>query len=180
MRCFIAIDLPAEIKEELLKIQESIPKDIAKFKLVEKENLHLTIRFLGEISDSEITKVKEALKLLSYKRFTASLSKIGVFPSFSYIKVVWVGLEPEKQIKELRDNTEKLLTQSGFPADERFEAHLTIARVKSIKDKAAFAKKVNDIQTKPLFFDINSIKLKKSTLTKQGPIYEDVFEVKLR
>ena len=179
MRCFIAIDLPTEVKEELSKIQESIPKDIAKFKLVEKENLHLTMRFLGEISDGDITKVKEALKSLNYKKFTAALDKTGVFPSLSHIKILWVGLEPEKQIKELRDNIEKVLAKADFPKDERFEAHLTIARVKSIKDKTAFAKRVKEIRAKPLHFDINSIKLKKSTLTDQGPIYEDVFEIKL-
>jgi len=180
MRCFIAIDLPAEIKEELLKIQESIPKDIAKFKLVERENLHLTMRFLGEISDGDIAQVKEALKSLSYKKFTASLNNMGTFPSIDYVKVVWVGLEPEVQIKELRDKIEKALANSGLPTDERFEAHLTLARVKSIKDKAAFAKKVKNIQAKPLSFDITSVKLKKSTLTEHGPIYEDVAEFKLK
>ena len=180
MRCFIAVDLPGEIKEELIKVQNSIPKDLAKFKLVEKENLHLTLRFLGEISDKEASKLKGALKSISYKKFKASLNGTGVFPSQNYIRIVWVGLEPEKQIKELRKNIEDALIKSGFSADKRFEAHLTLARVKSVKDKMAFAKKINELKVRPLSFDIESFKLKKSELAREGPVYEDIIELSLQ
>jgi len=182
MRAFIAIDLPDAIKEELSRIQEGIKektKEDAKLKFVEAENLHLTLRFLGEISAVQVNRAKEALKSIHFEKFTAQLSNAGVFPSPVYIRVVWIGLEPADKIKELQEKIESILAKAGFEKEKRFESHVTAARVKTIKNKELFIKTLNAINVKPIEFPIDSFILKKSTLTREGPIYEDIVKFKL-
>lgn len=179
MRCFIAIDLPNEAKEELSRIQKEINEE-AKLKFVEPQNLHLTLKFLGEISDAQVNKVKEALKGINFEKFSAMLSDIGIFPSPSYIRVVWVSLQPAQLLKELHDKIDSALASSGFKKENRFESHITLARVKAIKDKKAFTKQIQTIKIKPIEFVADSFALKKSTLTKEGPIYADIVEFKFQ
>ena len=180
MRAFIAIDLPENIKEELAKIQRQLPE--AKMKLVEKQNLHLTLRFLGEISDTQINKIKEKLREIKMKKFCSSLTSIGVFPSEKFVRIIWIGLKAEKgeEIFQLREKIEKAVEEAGMKKDERFESHLTLARVKFIKDKKGFIEKINQIKVKPLEFFVTNFALKKSTLTKAGPIYEDILKFELQ
>jgi len=179
MRCFIAIDLPDEVKEELSKVQKEINKN-AKFKFVEPQNLHLTLKFLGEISDYNLNQIKEALKQIKFRKIKARLNDIGVFPSPNYVRVVWIGLEPSEKIKELHKKIDEALSDINIEKkDKRFESHVTLARVKFILDKKAFAEKLQKVRVKQLDFNIDSFKLKKSTLTKTGPIYEDILVFKL-
>ena len=177
MRCFIAIDLPNEIKEEIVKIQKQLPE--AKQKLVEKENLHLTLVFLDEIDDYKINQIKNSLKEITFDKFQASLGKIGIFPSESFIRVVWVSMEPSQTIKQLHDEIfEKIKNIGKF--DKRFESHITIARVKYIQDKENFIKKLKQISINPIKFSVNEFAIKKSSLTRQGPIYEDIIKFELK
>lgn len=182
MRCFIAIDLSNEAKEELSRIQKEINGEakLNKLKFVEPQNLHLTLKFLGEISDAQVNKIKEALKSISFEKFSAMLGDIGIFPSPSYIRVVWICLQPAQLLKELHDKIDSTLASSGFKKENRFESHITLARVKTIKDKKTFAKQLQTLKVEPIEFSINSFILKKSTLTKEGPIYADIVEFKLQ
>lgn len=180
MRCFIAIDLPDEVKEELSKIQNEIASEKSKLKFVEPQNLHLTLKFLGEISDYNLNQIKEVLKQIKFRKIEARLNDIGIFPSQNYVRVVWVGLEPSEEIKELRKKIDEVLSNINIAKkDKRFESHVTLARVKFILDKKAFAEKLQKVRVKQLDFNIDSFKLKKSTLTKTGPIYEDILVFKL-
>lgn len=182
MRCFIAIDLPNEAKKELNRIQEEISKlanEKSKLKFVEPKNLHLTLKFLGELSDAEVNKIKETLRNIKFEKFSAKLSGIGVFPSPSYIRVVWVGLQPAQLLKELHDKIDSALAGIAIKREKRFESHITLARVKAIKDKAVFVKQLQAIEVKPIEFAVNSFTLKKSTLTKAGPIYADILKFEL-
>lgn len=178
MRCFIAIDLSDEVREELTRIQKEMHSEKAKLKFVEPQNLHLTLKFLGEISDYNLNQIKEALKQIKFKKIKARLNDIGVFPSPNYVRVIWIGLEPAEEIKELHNRIDEALSNTA-KNDKRFESHVTLARVKFILDKKAFAKKLQEIKVKQLDFNIDSFKLKKSTLTKTGPIYEDIVVFKL-
>lgn len=176
MRCFISIDLPQEIKNELEKIQKQIPE--AKLKSVEKDNLHLTLVFLDELTDYEINQIKEELKKITFKKFDAHLGKIGIFPSESFIRVLWVGLEPSNQIKMLHDEIfNKIKEIKRF--DSRFESHISLARIKFIPDKSKFIEKLKKIKINPLKFELNDFSLKKSTLTENGPVYEDIVKFEL-
>ena len=180
MRCFIAIDLPSEVKEELERAEKQIRNldQRAKLKLVKPENLHITIRFLGDLSDTQINKIKETLGTIKIKPFKVKLNNFGVFPSINFIRVVWVNVLPKEQLIELEKEIDKVLGDVGFKRTKDFETHITLARVKYIKDKKDFIEGLNKIVIKPIEFKIDGFSLKKSTLTREGPVYEDIFILK--
>ncbi len=171
MRCFVAIDLPIEAREEIRKLQQNLPE--AGMKLVEPQNLHLTIEFLGELTDFQVNKCREALKKIEFRKFNAKLGNAGVFPSESYIRVVWISLEPQEAIKRLHEIIHNSL-KDVIHLDNRFESHVTLARVKSIGNKQEFIKKLKNQKFRQVEFLIDCFTLKKSTLTREGPIYEDI------
>ncbi|MEM2932688.1 MAG: RNA 2',3'-cyclic phosphodiesterase [Candidatus Pacearchaeota archaeon] len=178
MRCFIAVDLPKEAQERLAKIEEQIKRFEIKANFIKPEQLHLTIRFLGEVSDFKMNQIKGLLKEITIKKFKARLNTLGVFPSESFIRVVWINLEPGKKFQEIHELIDKKLESIKIKPDPRFESHVTLARIKWLKDRAEFIEKLKKIKVEPLEFNIESLKLKKSTLTKEGPIYEDIIEIK--
>jgi 2'-5' RNA ligase len=178
MRCFIAVDLPEEVKKDLGKIQGEIPKE-GKILLVNQQILHLTLRFLGEMDDSQADKIKGALKTLKINKFKARLSGIGMFPSEAFIRVVWAGLEPAEKFREIHEMIDKELDKIQISKDERFESHVTLARVKFVKDKKDFTEKIKQIKIQPIEFNVEKISFKKSTLTEKGPVYKDLAEIKL-
>ncbi len=178
MRCFLAIELPKEIKEELLKLQKQLPD--ASMKLIEPENLHLTLKFFGEIDDSQVNKIKDTLDQVKFGKFKASLGKIGVFPLPTFVRVVWIALEPIEKVKELHKKIDAVLEKEGIKKDQSFESHITLTRVRFIQNKEEFSKKLQDIKINPIEFEITKFALKKSELTKAGPIYETIKEYTLQ
>jgi 2'-5' RNA ligase len=173
MRLFIAIDLPDEVRDYLYDFQKVVGRDDAKINWVAKKNLHLTVKFLGEIDESRLEEVKNSLRAIKFKSFEVTLCKFGAFPDFKFPNVLWVGLKPEQDIVKLAQlvDSETLLFSS---ADTKFKAHLTIGRVKSIKFKDKFTKKLESISVKEIPFKIDKFSLYKSTLTSQGPQYQVV------
>jgi 2'-5' RNA ligase len=179
MRCFISIDLPEEVKKELAAIQKQIPRENAKILDVNPNILHLTLRFLDEIDDFKVNQIKKILENLKIKKFKAKISKIGVFPDENFIRVVWTGLEPSEKFREMHEIIDNELEKIGMKKEERFESHVTLCRVKFVKDKKAFIEGLKKIKVKEMEFNVDSIKLKKSTLTEEGPVYEDIADINL-
>ncbi|MCL6500508.1 MAG: RNA 2',3'-cyclic phosphodiesterase [Candidatus Pacearchaeota archaeon] len=177
MRCFLAVELPGELKKELARIQTLITE--AKMKFVEQENLHLTLKFLGELSDFQVNKVKEALKQVNFEKFRANLGTIGVFPSPNFVRVIWVSLEPSEKVKELHNLIDTALEKEKFHGDKAFESHITLARVKFIKNKQEFIERLKEIKVEPIEFKVEKFVLMKSMLTEKGPIYKKVKEYTL-
>ena len=169
MRTFIAIDTPEEVQKHLKEIQEQINGNV---KLSLAKDFHLTLKFLGEVQEEKIPEIKEKLSKIKFNKFKTTLSKIGVFPSENHIRVVWVGLNPEEELIKLTTEINNELKE--FKDDHKFHAHLTLARVKFVEDKAEFINKLKNIKIKQIEFEIDKFKLKKSTLTPQGAIYEDL------
>lgn len=172
MRCFLAIEIEKEAKKELMKIQKQLPD--AKMKLVGEENIHLTLKFLGEVEDFKINKIRETLKQIKFGKFKANLGNTGIFPSPNFIRVVWVSLEPSEKIKELHKIVDEILEKEKIREDKAFESHITLARIKFVKEKQGFVDELEKINVKPVEFEVNSFVLKKSTLTEKGPVYEDI------
>lgn len=173
MRVFVSIDLPENIQKEIKKIQEKLPRFVGKF--TEMENLHLTLKFLGEIDEEKLVEIKRRLKEIKYRKFEAKISELGVF-SPSYIKIVWVKLNNCYDLQRIID--EKL--EGIFKKEERFMGHLTIARVKSVKNKKYFLGEVKKTEIPAgLKFKVKSFELKKSELTPEGPIHEIIEEYAL-
>ena len=170
MRCFIAIDLPLQVKEEISKIQEKLPE--FKGKKTEIENLHLTLKFLGVIDEKLVEKVKTRLKKIKFKKFEAEISELGAFRE-DFVKIVWLKISGCDELQKIIDS--KL--EDLFSREARFMGHLTIARVKFC-EREEFLSKLKKIKTPRLKFKVENFKLKKSDLT-HGPVYSDLLEVKL-
>lgn len=103
-RCFVAIDIPENIKKDILKIQDSLPE--FKGKLTESENLHLTLKFLGEISEDKIEKVKRRLREINFQNFKTDIGSIGVF-SEKFVKIIWLYLTNCERLQKKRWKNQK-------------------------------------------------------------------------
>jgi len=167
MRLFVAITVPDKVKEHFLFLQKKIDSD-SKINFV--KDFHLTLKFLGEVADERVDDIKKQLESVEFDRFTAELAGTGVFPTEEMIRVLWVGVEPADKIIELQKKVDNAI--KDFEKDVRFQPHITLGRVKFLKDKKVFLEKFNALHVDPIEFPVQSIQLIKSTLTKQGPVYE--------
>lgn len=169
IRCFVAIDLPREMIKEVERVQNEIKKKkIFTGKLTEGENLHLTLKFLGEIDLNKVEKIKEKLKEIKIKKFQAKTGSLGYF-SPSFIKIIWIKCLGKGIFDLQKQIDEKLLDL--YKKEERFMSHLTIARVKDVSDKKIFVEELKKVSVKELIFDVNSFFLIKSELKPEGPDY---------
>jgi len=171
MRLFIALETSKEAAEHLLEVQKQLQTDNAKLTLT--KSFHLTLKFLGEITPAQAEEAKKRLETVKFKPFTASLNDTGVFPSEDQIRVVWVGIEPSKIIKDLQKQIDNAL-EGLFTKEKDFQPHVTLARVKNITDKKQFAEQIKNLKIKPISFEVKEFKLIESQLSKEGPLYKDV------
>ena len=174
MRCFIAVDLGKDVKEYLGKIQEKIPRE-AKIKPV--NHFHITLFFLGEIPPSKVEEVKEVLLGIKFKKIKARLNKIDFFPSESYIRVIYVGLSNADDLYEIQRVIAKKIEALGIKQDKEFKAHITLARVKGVRDRKSFVKKLKEIKPEKLEVVLKKITLYESKLTRDGPIYKELLSI---
>ena len=185
MRAFIAIELPKEIKEALAKLQELLKKTGADVKWVEPQNIHLTLKFLGEINETQFDKIITALTetAQNFAPFDIRISSLGAFPKIIYPRVIWVGVD--KGDNESGKIASWLEEKIGIPKETRdFSSHITIGRVRSPKNKADLIKDMENL--KDYFgrinteFKVTKISLFKSSLSPKGPTYEILKEVNLK
>lgn len=183
MRAFIAVEIPAELKQKIAGVQKKIAATGADIKLVEPENLHYNIKFLGEIDQAIADKVKIALSGASFPAFDIHIAGLGVFPSPTYIRVVWLGAkEGAQQLTALAAAVEEALAAMGIEREKRpFVAHLTLGRVTSAKAKESLAAAVEELQA----VDVGTARIDKfglfeSKLTPKGPIYTPLHTVELK
>ena len=169
MRLFIAIDFN-EHKDYFIELQNILPKNA---KLSITKTFHITLKFLGEVQPDSSEKIINILKNIKFEPFSVFLDSIGIFPSENYIRVVWVGLKPEEKILELQKSIDELL-KPLFKKEKEFKAHITLARVKYPEDKKQFLEQLKKIKVENKKIEIKDFRLIKSTLTPQGPIYEDL------
>lgn len=173
IRAFIGIELPKTLIPEIEKI-DSILKAPG-VKLVKPEMVHLTIKFLGNIREKDVKNISSALSQINCKRFKANIRGVGAFQK---IRVIWIGAEGDFEI--LHNEVESVLTPFKFGKDKNFTPHLTLARVKYIRNKEELIQKITKLKDINLgTIDVDSIYLKKSTLTRNGPIYENLQKIEL-
>jgi len=170
-RCFIALDLPKEMISELKKVQSELNKQnlfIGKF--TEEANMHLTLKFLGSIPNEQVIKIKERLKGVKLDSFEASVDEVGVF-SEEFVRIIWTALKGNEvfELQRLIDNA----LVDFFPKEERFMSHITIARVKNIKDKQPLFDALKKIKFE-IKDQIKSFSFVRSVLIPSGPIYETI------
>lgn len=176
IRTFIAVELPDKFIHEIEKVESML--DTPGIKLVEPKQVHITMKFLGDIPEDRVEPIASALSQVNCKPFEARIKGVGVFPKPAYIKVIWLGAEGN--FEALHSEVERALAPFKFEEDHQFSPHATLARVKMLKDKGALLEKIKKLENVDLgAMNVESLTLKKSTLTPQGPIYETLREIKL-
>lgn len=184
MRLFIAVPVPEDLKERIVAAQDDIRRVGVDAKLVARENLHFTVKFLGEMPEEKIQEIKSAIEkaCVNFRSFDIGVAGIGAFPSRNYARMVWIsvreGLQDfENLIKAVDENVSEL----GFHKEAEYTPHLTIARIRSGKNKAELLKLLKRIgQTQVGKMRVNEVKLMKSTLSRKEPVYEEVYSMKLK
>ena len=174
MRLFVAVEMPKDVKDYLFNVQKKVKgSNLAKVNWVAKKNLHLTLKFLGSIDDSKVNLVRERLGSIKFKGFKAHLTKVGVFPSESFIKVVFVGCDPAKNFLHLEQKVDEQ-TLDLSKSDHAFVSHVTLGRVKNVKKKKEFIEFMNKFEIDKLEFTIDFFVLMSSVLRREGPQYKVV------
>lgn len=172
MRTFISLNLSNEAVEEIKRVQKELLRSgLYNGKITEEENLHLTLKFLGELNEKQVEEVRRRLKEIKIRKFKAQLREIGVF-SKEFVRIVWIKLEG---VDELQRQVDKAL-HGLFTHEKRFMGHMTIARVKSIKDKTKFYGLLKRINVKEIEFEVVSFQINESKLYSKGPEYRVIEE----
>jgi len=176
MRTFVAIEVSDKnVLNYIHKIQTELN---IKAKPVELHNMHFTVQFLGEVSEEIIGKISDVLNSIEFSAFSITFGSIGVFPKPNSPRVIWIGVtDGINELEKLAEMIRSKLSDIGFSPDKKFKPHVTIFRVKN---------KIEDLPSKLEKFSscsfgkqlVSEIKLKKSELTYQGPIYTDLLVVK--
>jgi 2'-5' RNA ligase len=184
MRLFIAVEIPDEIKKNIVELINELKKVEASIKWVEEKNLHITLKFLGSVEDKDLEKLISMVSktVEDFGGFKVNFSGMGTFPEGKAPRVVWVGTtEGGETLVKLADGLENSLSPAGFRSEQRaFKPHLTIGRIKEKKGVDKLKVKMALIKN-PKFGEamIDRIFIMKSTLTAKGPIYEKIREVKI-
>jgi len=177
MRTFVAIEISNDnIINSIKKFQSDVNINA---KPVEPKNFHFTLQFLGEISEEISQKIIQALRKIEFSSFNVNLKGVGAFPKPKFPRVIWVGTDNDggNMLIQLSKKVEKALEPLGFFSDKQFKPHITVFRIK---------KKIGDITNelnnlKAIDFgmqEVTNLKLKKSELTPDGPIYSVLEEIK--
>jgi 2'-5' RNA ligase len=181
IRSFVAFDIEnGRVLGRFSEIQGLILKTGADLKVVQPGNIHITIRFLGNISLGMVELVHEAMKEVPFVPFDVDIEGLGAFPNLRHANIVWAGIgKGANELKSIFDQLEFRLRALGLKPDLRgFSPHLTLVRVRTGRHKAELMQIIQDLRDYE-FGTIKAIclKLKKSVLTPKGPIYSTLKEV---
>lgn len=188
LRAFIAIEFAPQIQDAIGKqitaLQQVIVPKVIRW--VPKENLHLTLKFLGELSPNHLEFIRQALsqEAAGISPFEIQAGGLGAFPTLRNPRVIWVGLHGPGELIDLHKGLDKSIGRLGFPRDDRkFSPHLTIGRVHPGTSPAEL-KKVHEVLASRQLGNIgqckvDAIHLFKSDLTSSGAIYTKIYSADL-
>jgi 2'-5' RNA ligase len=186
LRTFIAIELEPSLQLSLQNIQNELKSAGADISWVKPTNIHITLKFLGEIQQKKVKAITEIFPEIfqNVAAFPLELGGLGVFPNFNHPKVIWVDIKNGADgIKDLAMRVENALCGLGYPKERRpeFTAHVTIGRVRSMKNCRELVQAMQNFTFKgPLQQNISKIVFFKSTLHSQGSIYEPLATAELK
>lgn len=179
-RAFIAVDV--ESTPRLSDLKRSLGESGASLKLVNLEIIHLTLKFLGDTDEELVGSIVDIMKtsVEGIEPFEMEIRGTGVFPNPNYMKVIWVGLENAGSLVTTAKTLDSGLSKLGFKREKRaFHPHITMARVKGPKKKNKLQQILKDYKDEVFGTQkVECIKLKKSVLSREGPTYSTVEEVK--
>ncbi len=188
MRAFIAIDLPEEIKDYLSLLQAKLKQSSADVKWVAPVNIHLTLKFLGDIDDKKTSQLIQILEdaALDTPQFYLKLGSIEAFPKIKSPRIIWIGVTTgNSEVKQIAANLETRIEKIGIAKEDKpFTSHITIGRIKSNLNREKLTQSLANLSggdnNAINQFLATKLTLFKSTLTPKGPIYEAVKETSLK
>ncbi|MFC4450685.1 RNA 2',3'-cyclic phosphodiesterase [Halorussus aquaticus] len=179
MRLFVSIDLPDDFAAEVEQVQAQFA-DATGLNFTDPEQAHVTLKFLGDVNQGELPRVKNAVQRAIEKSgvgpFEATYDGVGVFPDIGYIKVLWLGVsEGGEQMTALHEAIEREVTRLGFdPEDHDFTPHVTLARMEHAGGKELVQENVEELDPTVGTTEVTEIRLTESVLTDEGPEYSTV------
>ncbi len=182
VRAFLSIDVEEpSLRDRIHHLQSRLDQHAAKLKLVEIQNVHFTLRFFGDTPLSKTDIIRDSLQSLQARPFAVRMEGVGAFPTLTRARVIWVGVsDGHDKMVSLKSQIDDLLGNLGYPPDKRFKTHLTIARVRSVRDRDRFLRNIESLRNEVVgTMSVTCIRMKKSTLTPAGPIYETLWEIPL-
>jgi 2'-5' RNA ligase len=188
IRCFIAIELPAEIREGLGRVIAPLKLLQPDVKWVDPASIHLTLKFLGYVTPDRVVEITEAITdaASGIPPLSLEIKGLGVFPTLNRVRIVWVGVEGETdKLLQLQQRLETNLEILGFPPEERdFTPHLTLARVRDTASPAERQELGQLITTSKVpsigSFTAMSVSLMRSQLARTGAVYTQLAAVELK
>ena len=176
MRAFIAVEIDDLTKQKISDLISNLKKSKTDVKWITEDQMHLTLKFLGNIDKDKVRDIANTLSNISnnFKSFTISLSNIGAFPNLNRPRVIWLGIDKGAgYLKNLNEKIENELEKLGFEKEDReFNPHLTLGRVKTSKDLSELKKLLNETRfSLKNDININELILFQSTLTPRGATY---------
>ena len=185
MRTFIAIEIPAEIRKEMAKVQDGLKNSGAEAGWTRPEGIHLTLKFLGEVPEPKTGEINKALVQAAEatSRFRLEIAGAGAFPNGKNPRVVWLGVSGEiDRLSALQRLVEESMTALGFDREDRaFSPHLTLARIKYLRPGYSWQKAIDNIKDIRLAgFDVDHISLMKSDMKPSGAVYTELGRAILR
>lgn len=174
MRLFVGIPLPGNVRKNLHGAYRLL-EGVHGVKTVEEENLHITLKFIGEVSERKVDSIRGALSGVRYRPIRVEITGVGAFPSLSSPRVVWAGVgQGGDEVRRLAEAVERALVPEGIKPEVRpFHPHVTLARVKRPCDVVhRFLEENREAQFGS--FTVRYFVLFRSTLTPSGPIYTEL------
>jgi 2'-5' RNA ligase len=180
IRSFVAFDIGnPQVLQRLGEAQDTLAKTGADLSFVKPQNIHITLRFLGDITLSMVEKIDKEMQSTVFKPFDVEIKGVGAFPNLKYERVIWAGIQGGgEELSGIFAQLEPRLLSLGFAPDSKgFNPHLTIARIRSGTNKQHLV----ELVTKKGDYEFGSIKaeclrLKKSQLSPKGPTYTTIKE----
>ncbi len=182
MRVFFSVEVPDEIKDNIEKLIGGLK--LGPIKWINKKNMHITLKFLGNVEDEKIESLEDTVAKLvkDFGSIKIGFGGFGAFPDPKHPRVIWSGINGGAgKLKELANKIEDALSQQGYGEEEReFSPHLTIGRIKENIDIEALSHFIEKNEHTDLgSFEAKDISLMKSTLMKSGPVYEELKQIRL-
>ena len=175
-RLFVAIEISDPVKDVLSRLQTGLKGA----KWVSRENLHLTIRFLGDVSENEVEDIDAALREIRYKPFSLEFQGLDVFSSGERVRSLWIGISSKVEIAYLKKRVDGTLFRVGVRPDTRkYVPHVTLARLRGRQQKLSHYFETVDPQTR-VSVDVKALTLFSSYLGRKGAVYSPVFRYPLR
>ncbi|MDR0307624.1 MAG: RNA 2',3'-cyclic phosphodiesterase [Chitinispirillales bacterium] len=175
-RLFAAIDLPESARDDVSEIYEAIPGA----KWTPESQLHLTLRFIGDVTEDTASEIDNALRTIKFEPFTMRLKSVGFFPPRKEPRILWCGIAANENVIRLQKRVERAVLSAGLPHEERkFSPHITVARLNGSPPQkiAGFLCANSLFQTKP--FLVTQFSLYSSILKREGALHIREAEYKL-